>query len=55
MIFGACIAALFVVSSVHLYMCIVASHLGTLREAHGVGAGPQDGVRWASPGDGRTR
>ena len=32
----------------HLYISIVASHLGTLdvhvREARGVGAGPQDGV-----------
>ena len=30
MIFDACIATPFVVSSVHLYICIVASHLGML-------------------------
>ena len=55
MIFDACIATPFVVSSVHLYICIVASHLGTLREARGVGAGPQDGVRWTTSEGGRIR
>ena len=48
----------------HLYICIIASQLGTLdirvdatcgHEARGVGAEPQDGVRWASPEDGRNR
>ena len=48
----------------HLYICIIVPHLGTLdirvdttcvREARGVGAEPQDGVRWTSPENGRTR
>ena len=48
----------------HLFICIIASHLGTLDirvdatcgyEARGVGAEPQDGARWASPGDERNR
>ena len=47
----------------HLFICIIASHLGTLDirvdatcgyEARGVGAEPQDGVRWASPEDERN-
>ena len=47
----------------HLYICIIAPHLGTLdirvdamcgREARGVGAELQDGVRWTSQEDGRT-
>ena len=57
-------AALFVASSMHLFIGIIASHLGTLdirvdatcgREARGVGAEPQDGVRWTSPENGKTR
>ena len=46
----------------HLFICIIASHLGTLDirvdatcgyEARGVGAEPQDGVRWTSLEDGK--
>ena len=45
----------------HLYICIIAPHLGTLdihtcgREARDIGAEPQGGVRWTYPEDGRTR
>ena len=51
----------FTTSSMHSYICIVAPHLGTLDVQRMdvkhtvIGAEPQDGVRWTSPENGRTR
>ena len=42
--------------TVHLYICIVAFHLGTIdqsREGRDVGVKPEDGEWWTHPEDGR--